>query len=252
MDKLLSKEVKESFMIGECSIPPVAYLLGNLQEKKTLIIDLSSLHGSTVPSINSLVPNPDFSMEFTTIDHTTPVIRLPGLGLSKADITRAFKVQSPSHPPRQLPSFHHPPGRVPTTLPCIWLSVARKAIFKGLCCTSTNNYKLLYVIHPLDDFLTIMPPSSPPSCGLNMVLCIILDSKQPRYWENLSDFLTQFKCPSGHRCTKLHLLSPLGDLNYTVRIILQDPFRHTSFPCPVPYLCSHVTLDEACEMELKL
>ena len=60
VDKLLDKEVKESFMIGPFSSPP--------------------FHGSTVPSINSLILGPDFSMQYTSIDHAISLICLAGQG----------------------------------------------------------------------------------------------------------------------------------------------------------------------------
>lgn len=38
---------------------------------------------------------------------------------------------------------------------------------EALCCILTNIHKLPYVLHLLDDFLTVTPPSSTPSNSLN-------------------------------------------------------------------------------------
>eukprot|EP00064_Thunnus_orientalis_P011846 superscaffoldBa00001753_g11878 len=74
VDKLLQKEVDATFMIGPFSS--------------------MSLYGSTIPSINSPIPSPDFSMQYATIDHTISLISLAGQGdwLFKVDITSTFKV----------------------------------------------------------------------------------------------------------------------------------------------------------------
>eukprot|EP00064_Thunnus_orientalis_P018840 superscaffoldBa00004481_g18948 len=69
-------------------VSPIGVATRKYSGKKRLIIDLSSPHGSTVPSINSLIPSLDFSMQYATIDHAISLIRLAGQGawLSKADI----------------------------------------------------------------------------------------------------------------------------------------------------------------------
>ncbi len=62
--------------------------------KKRLIIDLSSPHGSHILSINNIIPIPDFSTQYATINYTIYFICLAGHGawLSKADITSTFQV----------------------------------------------------------------------------------------------------------------------------------------------------------------
>lgn len=94
-------------MIGPFSHPPFATFrvspLGvatrKYSSKKRLMINLSAPHRSPVPSINSLIPFPDFSMQYATINHAIVLIRLAGQNawLIKADITSAFKVL-PFHP----------------------------------------------------------------------------------------------------------------------------------------------------------
>lgn len=80
-------------------ISPIGITMRKYSSKKRLMIDLSSPHGTTTPSINSLIPSPDFSMNYSTITHAINLIRLAGRGswLAKADITSAFKVL-PIHP----------------------------------------------------------------------------------------------------------------------------------------------------------
>lgn len=65
----------------------------------------------------------------------------------------------------------------------------------------------------------------------------------------ISNFLTAY------RCTKRQLLLLLGHLNYTIRIIPQGQAflsQLLSIAASVASLHDHVTLDEACEMQLKL
>eukprot|EP00064_Thunnus_orientalis_P011130 superscaffoldBa00001576_g11160 len=102
VDRLLQKEVDDAYMIGPSSslpflsfrVSPIGVATRKHSGKKRLIIDPSSPHGSTVPSINSLIPSPDFSMQSATIDHAICLVRPAGqrASLSEADITSAFKV----------------------------------------------------------------------------------------------------------------------------------------------------------------
>lgn len=58
-----------------------------------------------------------------------------------------------------------------------------------------------------------------------------------------------------HRCTKRQFLSLLGHLNYAIRIIPQGRsfLSHLlSIATSIPSLHGHVTLDDACKMELKM
>eukprot|EP00064_Thunnus_orientalis_P021744 superscaffoldBa00006815_g21912 len=120
IDTQLAKEVKEGFTIGPFDIPPfplfcispIGVATRKYSGKKRLIMDLSSPHDSHIPS-NSVIPSPDFSMQYATIDHAITLIRLAGRGawLSKADITSAFKVL-PIHPDFWLQQ--HDPEEAPT------------------------------------------------------------------------------------------------------------------------------------------
>lgn len=101
VDNLIQNEVTKGYMISPFRSPPFALFRINpigiatckYSGKKRLIIDLSSPHNSTTPSINSLIPEDIFSLSYASVDHAIPFIKTAGKGtwLAKADITDAFK-----------------------------------------------------------------------------------------------------------------------------------------------------------------
>ena len=297
VDTLLAKEVKEGFMIGPFDIPPfplfrispIGIATRKYSGKKRLIMDLSSPHGSHIPSINSVIPSPDFSMQYATIDHAITLIRLAGRGawLSKADIISAFKVL-PIHP-----DFWRFFGvcwkgayyfSVHLTFGCKSSPKIFDSLSEALCWILTNNHRLPYILHLLDDFLVVTPPSSPPRHGLNTLtnafselgvplseektagpgtsiefLGITLDSisfqaslpleKTQRISLLLSNYLL------ADRCTKRQLLALLGHLNYAIRIIPQAKSFLSillSKAAAIPSLHDRVVLDDACKMEMRM
>lgn len=282
-------------MIGPFSTPPfplfrispIGVATRRYSGKKRLIIDLSSPHGSHTPSINSLIPCPDFSMNYANIDHAITLIRLAGRGawLSKADITNAFKVL-PIHPEYWCffgvcwkGSYYF---SVRLTFGCRSSPKIFDSLSEALCWILVNNHKLPHVLHLLDDFLIVTPPSSPPRHGLSTLikafselgvplsdektsgpstsiefLGITLDSisfqaslpveKIQRITLLLSNFLL------ADRCTKRQLLSLLGHLNYAIRIIPQAKSFLSSLlttAASVPSLHDRVVLDDSCKMEM--
>ncbi|XP_076583733.1 uncharacterized protein LOC143319050 [Chaetodon auriga] len=297
VDKLLAAEVKEAFMIGPFPSPPfptfrispIGIATRKYSGKKRLIIDLSSPHGSSVPSINSLIPSPDFSMQYSTIDHAISLIHLADQGawLSKADITSAFKVL-PIHP-----DFWHLFGvhwkgayyfAVRLTFGCKSSPKIFDSLAESLCWILTNNHKVPYVIHLLDDFLTISPPSSPPAkalttltttfhelgvpispdktegpktsldfLGITLNTVSLQASLPPEKTHRIALLISNFLL--AHKCTKHQLLSLLGHLHHATRIIPQGRsfVSHLlSIASSVPSLHNYVTLDQTCKMELKL
>ena len=169
-------------MIGPFSSPPfptfrispIGVATRKYSGKKRLIIDLSSPHGTSVPSVNSLNPSQDYSLQYSTVDHAISLIRLAGHGawLSKADITSAFKVL-PLHPDTWnlfgvcwQGSYYF---AVRLTFGCKSSPKLFDNLSELLCWILTNNYKLPYLIHLLDDFLTIDPPSAPPARSLTIL-----------------------------------------------------------------------------------
>lgn len=86
-------------MIGpfkELYFPPfrISFVTRKYFGKKRLIIDLSFPHSTAIPSINIIIPDPDFSMKYTSIDQAITLISKAGhdAWFSKADITSVFKI----------------------------------------------------------------------------------------------------------------------------------------------------------------
>uniref|UniRef100_UPI003AAC1141 uncharacterized protein n=1 Tax=Centroberyx gerrardi TaxID=166262 RepID=UPI003AAC1141 len=297
VDTLLAKEVKEGFMIGPFDNPPfpvfrispIGVATRKYSGKKRLIIDLSSPHGSHIPSINSVIPSPDFSMQYATIDHAITLIRLAGRGawLSKADITSAFKVL-PIHP-----DFWRFFGvcwkgayyfSVRLTFGCRSSPRIFDSLSEALCWILTNNHRLPYILHLLDDFLVVTPPASPPHLGLTTLTKVFSELGVPLSEEKTSgpstsiEFLGitldsisfQASLPSekiqritlllsnyllADRCTKRQLLALLGHLNYAIRIIPQAKSFLSNLltkAAAVPSLHDRVDLDDACKMEMRM
>uniref|UniRef100_UPI003AAD8AB9 uncharacterized protein n=1 Tax=Centroberyx gerrardi TaxID=166262 RepID=UPI003AAD8AB9 len=297
VDTLLAKEVKEGFMIGPFDNPPfpvfrispIGVATRKYSGKKRLIIDLSSPHGSHIPSINSVIPSPDFSMQYATIDHAITLIRLAGRGawLSKADITSAFKVL-PIHP-----DFWRFFGvcwkgayyfSVRLTFGCRSSPRIFDSLSEALCWILTNNHRLPYILHLLDDFLVVTPPASPPHLGLTTLTKVFSELGVPLSEEKTSgpstsiEFLGitldsisfQASLPSekiqritlllsnyllADRCTKRQLLALLGHLNYAICIIPQAKSFLSNLltkAAAVPSLHDRVDLDDACKMEMRM
>nr|XP_033955088.1 uncharacterized protein LOC117458605 [Pseudochaenichthys georgianus] len=297
VDTLPAKEVKEGFMIGPFDSPPfpvfrispIGIATRKYSGKKRLIIDLSSPHGSAIPSINSVIPSPDFSMQYANIDHAITLIRLAGRGawLSKADITSAFKIL-PIHP-----DFWHFFGvywmgayyfSIRLTFGCRSSPKIFDSLSEALCWILTNNHRLPYVLHLLDDFLIVTPPSSPPRHRLSTLIQTFSDLGIPLSEEKTSGSKTsieflgitldsmsfQASLPSekvqritlllsnylqADRCTKRQLLALLGHLNYAIRIIPQaKPFLSNLLnrAASVPSIHDRLVLDDACKMDMHL
>ena len=268
---------------------PIGIATRKYSGKKRLIIDLSSPHNSTVPSINSLIPSPDFSLHYTTVSHAISLIRLAGRGawLAKADITSAFKVL-PLHP-----DFWHLFGvrwkgnhyfAVRLTFGCKSSPKLFDNLSELLCWILLNNYRIPFLTHLLDDFLTVDYPSSPPAHSLTCLKTAFTTLGVPlaedktegpaTFVEFLGiklDTLTfQASLPQEklHRitliianfadttsCTKQQLLQLLGHLNFATRIIPQGRsfISHLlSLASSVPALTNQVNISPECRMELRL
>ncbi|KAF0023054.1 hypothetical protein F2P81_023684 [Scophthalmus maximus] len=228
-------------------------------------------------------------MQYTTIDHATTLICLAGQGawLSKADITSAFKVLH-IHPDYSHLFCALWKGAyyfaVRLIFGCKSSPKSFESLSEALCWILTNIHKLPFVIHLLDDFLTITPPSSPPAHGLttittafrehgvplatkktvgpstfleflgiNLNSVSLLASLPPEKIHRLSLLISNFLlAPS---CTKKQLFSMLGPISFAIRIIPQGQsfLSHLlSIAASVASLHDHVSLDGACKMELKL
>ncbi|XP_033480312.2 uncharacterized protein LOC117255466 [Epinephelus lanceolatus] len=270
-------------------ISPIGVATCKYSGKKRLIIDLSSPHGSDILSINSLIPSPDFSMQYATIDHAMALIRLAGHGawLSKADITSAFKVL-PIHPDFWCYFGVCWKGAyyfsVRLTFGCKSSPKIFDSLSEALCWILSNNYRLPYVLHLLDDFLVVTPPSSPPRHGLTTLtsafsdLCVPLSKEKTSGPGTSIEFLgitldsmsfqaslplEKVQCISlllsnyllTDRCTKRQLLALLGHLNYAIRIIPQAKSFLSQLltkAASIPSLHDHVVLDDTCKTEMHM
>ncbi|XP_013863390.1 uncharacterized protein LOC106517215 [Austrofundulus limnaeus] len=271
---------------SEC---PIGIATQKYSGKKRLTIDLSAPHGSHVPSINSLIPFSDFFMQYATVDHTIRLIRLVGRGawLSKAAITSAFRFL-PIHPDFWRLFDVYWKGTyyfaVRLTFCCRSSPKIFDSLSEALCWILLNNFRLPYVLHLLDDFLIITPTTSSPCSGLCALthafsdlgvplseektigpltslefLGITLDSSSfqaslpPEKVHRITLILSNFMLIDS--CTKHQLLSLLGHLNYAMHIIPQGKsfISHLlSTAASVPSLHGHLTLGDACRMEIKL
>ncbi|XP_061585356.1 uncharacterized protein LOC133450379 [Cololabis saira] len=297
VDRLLAKEVKEGFMIGPFPHPPfpnfrispLGITTRKYSGKKRIIVDLSAPHGSFIPSINSLIPSEDFSLHYATINHAIALIKLAGKGswLSKADITSAFKVL-PIHPDfwqyfgvRWRGAYYF---AVRLTFGCKSSPKLFDTFSEALCWILSNNHGIPFLVHLLDDFLVITPPSSPPASGLVTLTSVFSELGVPLSAEKtegpstsleflgitldtdlfqaslpteklnrISLLISNFLLAPG--CTKRQLLSLLGHLNFAMRIIPQGRafISHLlSIASAVPSLLSPISLDNSSRAELRL
>lgn len=294
ISQLLLKEVNKGYVIGPFSSPPFPFYRVNplgvatrkYAEKKRLILDLSAPHSGPHSSINSLIPKPPFSLFYATVDHAISLIKSAGQGawLAKADITDAFKIM-PVHP-----SQWHLQGAkwdakcyffVRLTFGCRSSPCLFNMLSEALCWILLNVTRLPFVLHLLDDFLLIDPPSQPPlslhklkdlfnRIGVPLsrekttdpstkleFLCITLDS------ENMVASLPPDKLSRIREISQAHLSSPalskrqllslLGHLNFAMRIIPQGRSfisRLLDLANSVPSLLDQVSLDDGCHSDL--
>ncbi len=176
VNDLIAKEVKSGFMIGPFDEPPfkifrispIGIATRKFAGKKRLIIDLSSPHNSTIPSINSLIPLDEFYLRYHDIEQAVELIKIAGRGawLAKLDITSAFKLM-PIHPD----SWHFIGilwerkyyFAVRLTFGCKSSPKIFDMLSEAICWILSNNYAIPHLIHLLDDFLIISPPRRHPS-----------------------------------------------------------------------------------------
>ncbi|XP_052428992.1 uncharacterized protein LOC127970440 [Carassius gibelio] len=294
---LIKKEVDSGFMIGPFNTPPfktfrvspIGVATRKFSGKKRLIVDLSSPHNSTVPSINSLIPLDEFSLKYQDIDQAVELIKIAGRGawLAKIDITSAFKVM-PIHPDfwhlfgiRWLEKYYF---AVRLTFGCKSSPKIFDMLSEAVCWILSNNYAIPHIIHLLDDFLVISSPKAIPAAHILTVqkvfselgipiaqektmgpattiefLGIYLDSAKfqlslPKEKIDriilVSSTLLDSPC-----CSKRELLSLLGHLNFAMRIIPQGrPFiaHLLTLASSVHALEDLIPLTHACRDELKL
>ncbi|XP_024865010.1 uncharacterized protein LOC112451073 [Kryptolebias marmoratus] len=295
VSSLLQREVSKGYMIGPLRYPPFSHFrvkpLGvatrKYSGKKRLILDLSAPHSGPLPSINSLIPKPPFSLFYTSVDHAISLIKIAGQGawLAKADITDAFKVM-PVHPSdwhlqgaKWKGSFYF---AVRLTFGCRSSPSLFDNLSEALCWILLNVSGVPAVLHLLDDFLLIDHPSHLPSSSLSKLrqlfhqvgvplseektlgpatsldfLGITLDSVSmvaslpAEKLSRIREVSRSFE--SKPIVSKRQLLSLLGHLNFAMRIIPQGRSfisRLLDLANSVPSLIDQVTLDDGCRSDL--
>lgn len=214
---------------------------------------MSSPHSNSLASVNECIPPESFSLYYASVDDAVQLIKIAGYGawLTKADITDAFKIM-PIHSSdwplfgvkwKSLLYF-----AVRLTFGCRRSPHIFNCLSKALCWILLNVCKLPFVLHLLDDFLIDFPSSqssvldtlkslfselgvplsNEKTVGLSIsleFLSIVLDSVQMQAalpndkLLRIRSFLESFLVD--RTVSKQDMLSLLGHLNFTMRIIPQ-------------------------------
>lgn len=252
--ELINKECEKGFLSGPYKIPPFNYYrvsplglaVGKYSGKKRLILDLSAPHDDDDNcSINDLISKEDCSMTYVRIDDAIKVIRKLGRFslCSKFDIEAAFKQLGIRKDQWHLFCikwckeyfFFNRLAFGCRSSPIIFDNLSR-----AICWIATNIYKIEYIFHLLDDFLTIDKPDSCAErtmalmttlfkrlniplakhkvvgpCTVIEYLGIILDTEKMETrlpldkTSRISEFIKKFL--NRQSCTKRELLQLLGD-----------------------------------------
>lgn len=297
-DLLIHTELEKGFISGpyeqlpfdKYRVSPIGVVEGKYSLKKRIIVDLSAPHNNiNQPSVNDLIDKKDCSLNYVKIDDAIRQIVKCGKGakLCKTDISDAFKLV-PIHPSQyhlfciSWKGYKYFYTRL--CFGCRSSPVIFNEFSKAVCWIATNNYGIRFILHLLDDFLTIDPPGKDANITMQSLLAvfkqlnvplserktvgpcteleylgIILDTvnlqarlpvdKVNRIAELLGDFL--------HRktCTKREMLQLLGHLNFATRVIL--PGRSfvgylLALASSVKELHHHVHLNQACREDIRM
>ena len=294
--RLIEKELAKGYLLGPFSrspfpvfrTSPVGVATRKYSGKKRLIFDLSAPRSGPVPSINSLIPLEPFSLHYATVDHAIRLIKFAGHGawLSKADITDAFKIV-PIHPSQwhlfgiKWGSKLYFAARL--TFGCRSSPALFNLVSEALCWILLNRVRLPAVVHLLDDYFLVEPPSEGSGSSLAKLrslfdylgvpisaektigpanrlefLGIMLDSLSMQ--ASLPDEKLQRiraiaqSCMDSTSISKRQLLSLLGHFNFAMRVIPQGRSFISRLLClaaSVPDLSDTVSLDEGCRSDLR-
>ena len=285
-------EVDQGHVIGPFDTPPfevyrvnpIGVATGKYSGKKRLIVDLSAPHDDPLhDSLNGLIDKEEFSLTYVKIDDAIKAIKSAGQGawLNKADIVQAFKlipIQGclwPYYGVKWQEKYYFY-----TRLP--FGSRSSPKLFdylsQAVCWIAVHNYGIECILHLLDDFLTVEPPTAQPECTMALLtlifgslkvplspsktvepaaeleyLGIIIDSIKmearlpPDKLNRIRGLLEEFEVRL--TCTKRELLSLLGHLQFASRIVL--PGRSSvsyliQLSTAVSHLHHHITLTKQC------
>ena len=296
VSSVVQSELDKGYMIGPFNHPPfqnyrispIGLVEKKYSAKKRLIVDLSAPHDSeTNPSINTLIDKEEFSLSYVRIDDAIQIIKKlgPGSWLCKTDIVDAFKL-IPIHP-----SLWHLYGvkwedsyYFYTRLTFGWRSSPKifDQLSQAICWIAHHNYGIKFILHLLDDFLTIDSPGSEASrtmalltlifaklkvpispqktfgpCTVLEYLGILLDTNRmearlpPDKLQRLRELIQNYL--GKKTCTKRKLLSLLGHLNFACRVVIPGRTfisRLLFASKSVVKLHHYVTLNAECRADL--
>jgi hypothetical protein len=298
VDNLLQTEVQKGFMAGPFTVlpfknyrvSPLGVAQGKYSKKYRLIVDLSAPHDDCDhSSINSLIDKEECSLSYVSIDDAIRRIIYcgPGSSLCKTDISDAFKLIPIK--PEQYHLFcvkwrDHYFYCNRLAFGCRSSPVIFDTFSQAICWIASNNYGIEYILHMLDDFLTIdspkvnaqatmqallqlfehlnVPLSEHKTIGPSTMveyLGIILDTvaMQARLpMDKVDRITTLLKTFQGRKsCTKRELLQLLGHLNFAFRVIL--PGRSfvsylLKLAASAKKLHHYVHLDYCCQEDIKM
>lgn len=295
---MISEETQKGYLLGPFETPPfspyrvspVGIAEHKYSRKKRLIVDLSSPHENACnPSINDLISKEECKLTYVKLDDAIQIILKLGQGswLCKVDVKDAFK-QIPIHP-----SLWHLHGIKWNSLYYFYTRLVFgsrsspkifDALSQALVWIAHKVYGIEYILHLLDDFLTIAPPNAEPMRNMALLthifnklniplsthkslgpaqeleyLGIILDTNKmearlpANKLERIAEKLALF---AGKRsCTKRELLSLLGHLVFASRVVIPGrTFLSRLFRAAkgVRELHHRVTLTSDCKADIRM
>jgi hypothetical protein len=171
VDELIKHELDMGYLSGPYEespfdiyrVSPIGVAQGKYLKKFRLIVDLSSPQNSdTEASINSLIDKEEYSLQYVRIDDAIKILKTLGNHslLCKTDIVDAFKLIPIA---RKVQPFYGIKWRNQyyfyrrLVFGCRSSPKIFDLLSQAVCWILENNYDIHYVLHLLDDFLTIDP-----------------------------------------------------------------------------------------------
>lgn len=295
---MLVSEVEKGFLQGpfdvlpfsEFRVSPIGIAYGKYSGKPRLIVDFSAPHDDpSNPSINELIDKESHSLSYVTVDDAIRLIHLLGRGsnLMKTDISDAFKL-IPVRPDQwHLQCIKWEDSYYFYTQLCFGSRSSPKifdSFAQSLCWIATKKYGIKYLVHLLDDFLCVDPPSADshetmrklllmfsdlniPTASHKTVgpvselefLGIVLNSEEMKASlpsdkkERITAIISTFS--DRRTITKVELLGLLGHFAFAFKVVpAARPFVSylISLSTSVKKLHHHVTLNRQCKEELSM
>jgi hypothetical protein len=296
----VQSEVDKGFLLGPFVYPPfptvrinpIGIVESKYSKKKRLIVDLSAPHDlEDVCSLNDLINKEDFRLSYVRLDDAIRIIKTLHQGdpifLCKTDIADAFK-QIPLHPSTW--PYHgikwHNMYYFYTRL--VFGSRSSPNIFDRFASMVSwileNNYAIKPILHLLDDFITIVPPTvdaqrqmdtmlgvfeslgiplsarktvGPVTCleylGIELSTTDMVARLPADKLDRIRGIVAQFLVIK--KCRKRQLLSLLGHLQFACRVIVAGrafTSRLLVAATSVKKLCHFVSLSSAVRLDLKM